>query len=63
MEEVYQFAELTMNWCIDCHRTTEIKTLENPYYEELHEDLIEKYHGQTITVDKIGGLECGKCHY
>ena len=63
MEEVYQHEELTMNWCVDCHRTTEVKTLDNPYYEQIHDDLIHKYHGQKITVDKIGGLECGKCHY
>ena len=25
--------------------------------------LKEKYKGEKITVDKIGGIECGKCHY
>jgi mono/diheme cytochrome c family protein len=63
MDVVYQHAELTMGWCIDCHRTTEVAMEGNEYYTELHAQLKEKYKGQKITVDKIGGIECGKCHY
>jgi mono/diheme cytochrome c family protein len=55
---------LTMGWCIDCHRKTAVPGMgENPYYEELHKKLAEMYKGQAITVDKMGGIECGKCHY
>ena len=63
MEEVYQHSDLTMGWCIDCHRTTEVKVETNEYYAEFHDKLKEEYKGEKITVDKIGGLECGKCHY
>ena len=62
MEEVYQYSELTMGWCVDCHRTQEIK-MDNKYYDGFHDKLVEKYQGEKITVEKIGGLECGKCHY
>jgi len=62
MEEVYQYSELTMGWCVDCHLTTEIK-LDNKYYDTNRDKLVEKYHGEKITVAKNGGLECGKCHY
>lgn len=62
MDVVEQFAPLTMGWCIECHRNTEVNT-DNPYYENLNERWAEKFHGEKITVDKIGGLECGKCHY
>tara|TARA_B100000579_G_scaffold286731_1_gene237696 strand:- start:18809 stop:20023 length:1215 start_codon:yes stop_codon:yes gene_type:complete len=62
MEEVYQYSKLTMGWCINCHRETEIDT-ENPYYHDLHKDWIDKYHGEEVTVDMIGGMECAKCHY
>ena len=59
-----QMQPLTMVWCINCHRTTEVPGIkDNPYYESLHKKLAEKYKGQPITVDKIGGIECGKCHY
>ena len=63
MDVVYQHASLTMGWCVDCHRNTEVKMEDNLYYTKLHEELKEKYKGQKITVDKIGGIECGKCHY
>lgn len=64
MEEVYQYAPLTMGWCVNCHRETEVKTESNDYYTEMHEKLKEKYGEETsITVEMIGGLECGKCHY
>jgi len=62
MEEVYQYSPLTMGWCIDCHRTTEVKTA-NGYYEGHKEKIAEHYNTGKITVDMIGGLECGKCHY
>lgn len=63
MEEVYQYSSLTMGWCINCHRETEVKVNTNGFYAPQHDALVEKYHGETITVEKIGGLECGKCHY
>ena len=63
MDVLYQYSELTMDWCIDCHRDTEVQMEGNNYYTHLHEQLKEKYKGEKITVDKIGGLECAKCHY
>lgn len=63
MAVLRQHAPLTMGWCIDCHRKTEVKMEANPYYEELHKKLKEKYKGEAITVAKMGGLECSKCHY
>jgi mono/diheme cytochrome c family protein len=63
MDVVKQHSELTMGWCIECHRETEVKMEGNDYYTSMHEKMKKKYAGQKITVDKIGGLECGKCHY
>jgi mono/diheme cytochrome c family protein len=63
MEEVYQYSSLTMGWCINCHRETKVQLETNGYYAELHDKLKEKYGDEPITVEKIGGLECGKCHY
>jgi cytochrome c551/c552 len=59
MEEVYQYSDLSMGWCINCHRQTKVDLTTNPYYERLHQALKEK----TVTVEQIGGLECSKCHY
>lgn len=61
-----QKAPLTMKWCIECHRKTEVVMEGNAYYDRLHKALKEKYAGVQdvkFTVEKIGGLECGKCHY
>lgn len=61
-----QKTPLTMKWCIECHRKTEVAMEGNAYYDKMHKALKEKYKGQydvKFTVDKIGGLECAKCHY
>ncbi|MFN3951710.1 MAG: cytochrome c3 family protein [Thermaurantimonas sp.] len=62
MEVLYQYSELTMGWCINCHRETEVN-VDNGYYKDLHDKLKEKYKSQKVTAEMIGGLECGKCHY
>jgi DNA replicative helicase MCM subunit Mcm2 (Cdc46/Mcm family) len=68
MDEVKQFASLSMTWCVNCHRTTQVQFQENGFYS-----IYQKYHQQLkdgtldsakgITVEKIGGIECQKCHY
>lgn len=64
MTTVQQVKPLTMGWCIDCHKKTEVPGMkDNPYYESLHKRLAEKYKGQPITVDKMGGIDCVRCHY
>ena len=63
MEVLAQHSELTMGWCINCHRETEVQTADNDYYEEMHRKFKENHPDQKFTVEEIGGLECGKCHY
>ena len=58
-----QFAPLTMGWCIDCHRKTEVKMEGNEYYTKIHAELSKKYGVEKLTAAQMGGLECGKCHY
>ncbi|MFV8464474.1 c-type cytochrome [Flavobacterium sp. LB1P62] len=58
-----QFAPLTMGWCINCHRKTEVKMEGNDYYTKIHEELSKKYGVDKLTAAQMGGLECGKCHY
>jgi mono/diheme cytochrome c family protein len=62
MEVMYQFAPLSMGWCISCHRTTEVNYAQNDYYQ-IYKKYHEKLAGQKFTVEKIGGTECQKCHY
>jgi hypothetical protein len=69
MNEVKQFAELSMGWCINCHRATKVNFPDSAgnngnkfysIYEKFHKDIKA---GDSITVEKIGGTECQKCHY
>jgi len=63
MEVVEQFAPLTMGWCVNCHRETNVKMEGNAYYEAIHEELSKKYGVEQLTAAMMGGIECGKCHY
>jgi mono/diheme cytochrome c family protein len=68
MDEVKQFSNLSMGWCVNCHRETKVQFKDNGFYS-----IYEKYHQELksgkldstrgITVEKIGGTECQKCHY
>ena len=68
MNVVQMANDFTMGWCIECHRTTEVDMnngYNKEYFKNLHEKLKKQYPKSEgkITVDAIGGLECGKCHY
>ncbi|WP_223034888.1 c-type cytochrome [Hanstruepera marina] len=63
MEIMYQHAPLTMGWCINCHRETNVNVKDNAYYEKIHAELSKKYGVDQLTAAQMGGLECGKCHY
>ena len=65
MEVVKQYSTLSMGWCINCHRETEVQFTDNPYYvsyAKFHEEILEGSRDK-VTVEEIGGLECQKCHY
>jgi len=63
MKEVYQYSPLTMKWCIQCHKRTEVNGKGNAYYDSIlaAHDKIKK--GEKVTAAVLGGIECGKCHY
>ena len=61
MEVVYQHSALTMGWCIDCHRQTNIRANGNEYYDKLVQ--LHSNSKDALKVKDIGGLECAKCHY
>jgi mono/diheme cytochrome c family protein len=71
MNEVKQFAPLSMGWCINCHRTTKVNFPDSAgnngnkfysIYEKFHKDL-KTGAKDSVTVENIGGTECQKCHY
>jgi hypothetical protein len=62
MDVVEQYSLLTMGWCIDCHRKTDVNTRGNAYYDKLVE-LHNETSKRPMKVEDMGGLECAKCHY
>lgn len=62
MEVVQQRSTLTMGWCIDCHRKSEVNGKDNGYYTKLMEAHSAVSKG-AMKVQDNGGLECAKCHY
>ena len=70
MDEVKQFAELNMGWCINCHRETKVNFNYNDSTGNKFYSIYEKFHNDiksgkmdSVTVRDIGGIECQKCHY
>jgi len=63
MKEVYQYSPLTMKWCIQCHKRTDVNYKGNAYYDRMEavHKMIER--GEKPTAAAMGGIECGKCHY
>lgn len=65
MDVVRQYATLSMGWCINCHRQTDVKFQDNAYYEtfKTYHDELKDGKRTSVKVSDIGGLECQKCHY
>ncbi len=65
MHILKQHSDLSMGWCVNCHRDTEVHFSGNAYYSiysRLQEEL--KAGSRTkVTVEDVGGLDCMKCHY
>ena len=63
MKEIYQYSPLTMKWCIQCHKRTEVNYKGNAYYDNMIavHDRIKR--GEKVTAASMGDIECGKCHY
>lgn len=65
MDRIRQVSDLSMGWCINCHREKEVDFHSNEFYSN-YEILVEKVRKgeiDDVTVEKVGGTECMKCHY
>ncbi len=70
MDKVGQQADLSMGWCVNCHRDTKVNFNYSDSTGNRFYSLYEKFHNDvkagkmdSVTVKDIGGLECQKCHY
>jgi len=65
MDLMKQYSDLSMGWCVNCHRETEVNFTDNKYYDhhiKLHEDL-KKGEIEKVTANDIGANDCMRCHY
>lgn len=65
MDIMRQYSDLSMGWCINCHRETKVNFKDNAYYDnykDLH-DMLKSGKIDTIRAVNIGSNNCMKCHY
>ena len=65
MDIMRQYSDLSMGWCINCHRETKVNFKDNAYYDnykDLH-DMLKSGKIDTIRAVNIGSNDCMKCHY
>lgn len=66
MHVMRQYADLSMGWCLDCHRSRKVNFTENEYYKMTFKDLredLEQNVIDSVLVEDIGGTNCMQCHY
>jgi hypothetical protein len=65
MDIMKQHSDLSMGWCVNCHRETKVNFKDNAYYnnhKSLHEQLISGKL-DTVRAVNIGANDCMRCHY
>jgi hypothetical protein len=65
MDIMKQTSDLSMGWCINCHRQTKVNFKDNAYYDnymKLHNEL-KSGKIDTVRAVNIGANDCMRCHY
>lgn len=65
MDILKQYEDLSMGWCLTCHRDSHVDFTDNPYYqkyERLHE-MMRNGEIDAVTAAELGGEDCMSCHY
>jgi hypothetical protein len=65
MDVIKQVSDMSMGWCLDCHRTKKLDVKNNQFYSQ-YRALAEKMKNgeiDSLTIAMVGGRDCMKCHY
>lgn len=65
MDIMRQHSDLSMGWCVNCHRETQVQFKENGYYESFVK-MHEKFDAgdlKKVTAADVGANDCMRCHY
>ena len=65
MRILKQENDLSMGWCVSCHRDTEINFKGNKYYSTYKNQQVTDDNENTspVNVESIGGIDCMKWYY
>ena len=65
MNVISQVSDLSMGWCLNCHRSKKVNILNNRFYSDYKgiAEKIKKGEIDSVTVNMLGGRDCMKCHY
>jgi mono/diheme cytochrome c family protein len=64
MDRIVQVSDLSMGWCVNCHRSRKVNFGNNFYtqYTQLSEKM-ENGKIDSVLVSQEGGTDCMRCHY
>lgn len=65
MDVIKQVSDMSMGWCLDCHRTKKLDVKNNQFYSQYRAlaEKMKKGEIDSMTIAMVGGRECMKCHY
>jgi len=65
MHIVQQVEDLSMGWCLTCHRDNDVDFTDNPYFEIYHTLHQKMKNGEIdgVRAADLGGEDCMSCHY
>ncbi|TKG91176.1 hypothetical protein EYV94_22485 [Puteibacter caeruleilacunae] len=65
MHVLKQESDMSMGWCVNCHRETHVNMGENKYYSSYKEQHEAYARGDknAFTADELGSNDCMRCHY
>ena len=65
MNIMRQYSDLSMGWCINCHRETKVNFKNNAYYDnnKYLQEMLKSGKIDTVRAVNIGANDCMKCHY
>jgi hypothetical protein len=65
MNVIKQVSDLSMGWCLNCHRTKKLDIKSSVFYTQYRELAEKTKNGgiDSVTVSMVGGRECMRCHY
>lgn len=65
MDRIVQVSDLSMGWCINCHRSKAVKFNSNKFYSQYTGKAERLRTGEldSVLVSTQGGTDCMRCHY